>query len=53
MCNVKDKLMVNNHETIIHKTSHKKGHRHDDYAAYKNNPPVTPKEVASVFDLEH
>ena len=42
--------MVNNHGYIIHKTSHKKGSRHD-YDIYKNNHPVTPKQVVNVFDL--
>ena len=47
---VKTQLMVNNHGIIIHKTDHKKGHRHD-YDIYKKNHPVTPKQVVSVFDL--
>jgi hypothetical protein len=42
--------MVNTRGIIIHKTKHKKGHRHD-YYVYKNNHPVTPKQVVSVFDL--
>ena len=42
--------MVNNCGIIIHKTKHKKGHRHD-YDIYKKNHPVTPKQVVSVFDL--
>ncbi len=42
--------MVNNCGIIIHKTGHKKGHRHD-YDIYKKNHPVTPKQVVSVFDL--
>ncbi len=42
--------MVNNKGLIIHKTGHKKGHRHD-YDLYKKNHPVTPKRVVSVFDL--
>ena len=42
--------MVNNQGLIIHKTGHKKGHRHD-YDIYKKNHPVTPKRVVSVFDL--
>ena len=36
--------MVNNRGVIIHKTKHKKGHRHD-YDIYKKNHPVTPKDV--------
>jgi hypothetical protein len=47
---VKTQIMVNNRGIIIHKTKHKKGHRHD-YNVYKNNHPVTPKQVVSVFDL--
>lgn len=47
---VKTQLMVNNHGVIIHKTENKKGHRHD-YAIYKKNHPVTPKQIVSVFDL--
>ena len=43
-------MMINNHGLIIHKTKHKKGHRHD-YNIYKKNHPVTPKQVVSVFDL--
>jgi hypothetical protein len=49
---VKMQLMVNNRSGfIIHKTvKKKKGHRHD-YNIYKNNHPVTPKQVVNVFDL--
>jgi DDE superfamily endonuclease/Helix-turn-helix of DDE superfamily endonuclease len=47
---VKTQLMVNNHGIIIHKTSKKKGRRHD-YDIYKENHPVTPKQVVNVFDL--
>lgn len=47
---VKTQLMVNNKGLIIHKTGHKKGHRHD-YGIHKKNHPVTPKQVVSVFDL--
>ena len=42
--------MVNNHGIIIHKTDHKKGRRHD-YDIYKENHPVTPKQVVNVVDL--
>ena len=42
--------MVNHSGIIIHKTGHKKGHRHD-YGIYRKNHPVTPKQVVSVFDL--
>lgn len=47
---VKTQFMVNNRGFIIHKTNHKRGCRHD-YDIYKNNHPVTPKEVVNVFDL--
>ena len=42
--------MVTNQGLIIHKSSHKKGKRHD-YDIYKKSQPVTPKQVVSVFDL--
>jgi DDE superfamily endonuclease/Helix-turn-helix of DDE superfamily endonuclease len=47
---VKNQIMVNNRGFIIHKTSHKRGYRHD-YNIYKNNHPATPKQVVNVFDL--
>jgi DDE superfamily endonuclease/Helix-turn-helix of DDE superfamily endonuclease len=47
---VKNQLMVNNRGYIIHKANHKKGKRHD-YDIYKNNHPVTPKQVVNVLDL--
>jgi len=47
---VKTQLMVNNSGFIIHKTSKKKGKRHD-YDVYKENHPLTPKQVVNVFDL--
>jgi hypothetical protein len=47
---VKTQLMVNNHGFIIHKANHKKGYRHD-YDVYKENRPVTPKQVVNVVDL--
>jgi hypothetical protein len=48
---VKNQLMVNNRGFIIHKANHhKKGKRHD-YNVYKNNHPVTPKQVVNVIDL--
>ena len=40
---VKTQLMVNNQGVIIHKTKHKKGHRHD-YDIHKKNHPVTQKK---------
>ena len=43
-------LMVNNHGFIIHKLGYKKGKRHD-YHIYKENHPITPKDVLNVFDL--
>jgi DDE superfamily endonuclease len=42
--------MVNNHGYILHKTYHKKGQRHD-YDIYKENHPITPKQVLNVVDL--
>ena len=49
---VKTQLVVNNKGIVIHKTGHRKGHRHDyNIWRYKNNHPVTPKQVVSVFDL--
>jgi hypothetical protein len=42
--------MVNNHGYLINKVNHKKGRRHD-YDVYKNNHPVTPKQVVNVLDL--
>ena len=50
MHTVKTQIMVNNQGLIIHKTNHKKGHRHD-YDIYKKNHPANPKQVVSVFDL--
>lgn len=47
---VKTQIMVNDRGLIIHKTGHKKGHRHD-YDTYKNNHPHTPKQIVNVFDL--
>ncbi len=42
--------MINNHGTILHKTGHKRGHRHD-YDIYKTNHPVTPEDVTNTYDL--
>jgi DDE superfamily endonuclease/Helix-turn-helix of DDE superfamily endonuclease len=50
MHTVKTQVMVNNHGIIIHKANHKKGHRHD-YDIYKENHPITPKQVVNVVDL--
>ena len=42
--------MVTNQGLIIHKSSHKRGRRHD-YDICKKSHPATPKQVVSVFDL--
>jgi hypothetical protein len=47
---VKTQLIVNDHGLVIHKAGYKKGRRHD-YDIYKENHPVTPKQVVNVFDL--
>ena len=47
---VKTQMMVNHRSIIIHKTGHKKGRRHD-YDTYKDNHPLTPKQVVNVVDL--
>jgi hypothetical protein len=47
---IKTQLMVNNRGFIIHKTVYKKGRRHD-YDIYKENQPLTPKQVVNVVDL--
>ncbi len=47
---VKNQITVNNRGYIIHKAAHKKGRKHG-YDVYKNNHPVTPKEVVNVVDL--
>ena len=47
---VKNQIMVNNRGYILHKATHKKGRRHD-YDVYKNNHPVTPKQVVNVIDI--
>ena len=49
---VKMQFMVNNHGIIIHKVNHKKGRRHD-YDIYKENHPLTPKQVVNVVDLRY
>ena len=43
-------MMVNNLSIILHKTGHKKGRGHD-YKIYRENHPVTPKQVVNVFNL--
>jgi len=47
---VKTQFRVNKNGIIIQKTSKKKGRRHD-YSIYKENHPLTPKQVVNVFDL--
>src|SRR4051794_38182118 len=47
---IKNQIMVNNRDYILHKIAHKKGKRHD-YDIYKENHPVIPKQVVTVFDL--
>ena len=47
---VKTQLIVNNKGIIIHKLRYKKGRRHD-YDIYKENHPITSKDVLNVFDL--
>jgi hypothetical protein len=47
---VKNQLMVNNHGYIIHKARNKKERWHD-YDIYKENHPITPKQVVNVGDL--
>ena len=42
--------MVNNRGFLTHKVNHKKG-RKNDYDIYKNNLPMTPKQVVNVLDL--
>jgi len=42
--------MVNNSGVIIHKVDYKKGRMHD-YDIYKENHPITPKQVVNVFAL--
>ena len=42
--------MINSQGFIVHKTGYKEGRRHD-YDIYKENHPVTTKEVVNVFDL--
>ena len=41
---------VNNRGYILHKVCYKKGRKHD-YDIYKNNHPVTPKQVIIIVDL--
>ena len=50
MHTVKTQLMVNNRGIVIHKLRYKNGRRHD-YDIYKENHPITHKDVLNVFDL--
>jgi hypothetical protein len=47
---IKNQITVNNRGYILHKLGYKKGRKHD-YDIYKNNHPVTPKQVVNVIDL--
>jgi hypothetical protein len=42
--------MVNSDGTILHKTGHDHGRKHD-YEIFKNNHPTTPLQVANLLDL--
>ena len=42
--------MINHLGLIVHKTTKNKGKRHD-YDIYKENHPLTPKQVVTVVDL--
>ncbi|MER5176433.1 MAG: transposase family protein [Candidatus Nitrosocosmicus sp.] len=48
---VKNQLMVNNRGYILHKANHHKKGRKHDYDIYKENHPITPKQVVTVVDL--
>ena len=47
---VKTQFMVNSDGTILHKTGHEHGRKHD-YTIFKNNHPTTPLQVANLLDL--
>jgi hypothetical protein len=48
---VKTQFMVNSDDgTILHKTGHKRGRKHD-YEIFKNNHPTIPLQVANLLDL--
>ena len=47
---VKTQFMVNSDGTILHKTGHDHGRKHD-YEIFKNNDPTTPLQVANLLDL--
>lgn len=46
----KTQLAVNSDGFIVHKTDHVRGRKHD-YALYKEEHPIFPKEVNQIFDL--
>ncbi len=50
---VKNQILVNNHDYILHNVAHKKGHRHDYNTIYKKNHPVISKEFVTVVDLRY
>ncbi len=45
-----NQIMVNKDGYNLHKVAYKKGKRHD-YDIYKENYPVTQKQVVTVVDL--
>jgi DDE superfamily endonuclease/Helix-turn-helix of DDE superfamily endonuclease len=47
---VKTQFMVNSDGTILHKTGHERGRKHD-YEIFKNKYPMTPLQVANLLDL--
>ena len=47
---VKTQFMVNSDGTILHKTGHERGRKHD-YEIFKNNHPATPMQVVNLLDL--
>ena len=42
--------MVNSEGTILYKTAHERGRKHD-YEVFKNRHPITPPQVENVLDL--
>ena len=42
--------MVNSDGTILHKTGHDRGRKHD-YEIFKNKHPTTPLQVENILDL--
>ena len=47
---VKTQYMVNSEGTILYKTAHERGRKHD-YEVFKNRHPITPPQVENVLDL--